>query len=188
MIINNISIKIAGRNILNAIKYRIMALKISDPQDMIHNQDDRLTAEEITTDNFMQCQGGKTTNSLLANLMKNNPKNFIGFLYYDKDLNCVGYVWLLVGGGEDGHFRLKNFPSYIDNIFIYPQFRNHGYSYQILNHVINVLRDLEKESVSLVCKDDNKTALHVYERYGFTVIKTKWLIKFLRKILRQIDV
>lgn len=92
-----------------------------------------------------------------------------------------------VGGYED-HFILKNYPSYIDNVFIYPQFRQNGYSYSILRHVEKILLSEKYESVSLACKANNDVALHVYNRYGFKVVRSNWLVKVFRKILRPITV
>ena len=92
---NKIIIRIFGRNILNAIKYNIMAYQIQNSR--IPNETP-IVPIQITQDNYAICQGGKTTVSLLRKLMKLNPDTFNGFLYYDQDSHLIGYVWLLCGG------------------------------------------------------------------------------------------
>ena len=91
-------------------------------------------------------------------------------------------------GGYDGHFALVNDLAFIDNLFIYPQFRKKGYSYTILKHVCEFLRYKKYENVSLACQTSNEIALHTYEKFGFCTVQSNWLVKIFKHVLKSVKV
>ncbi|MHA2405382.1 MAG: GNAT family N-acetyltransferase [Candidatus Hermodarchaeia archaeon] len=79
------------------------------------------------------------------------------FVYHDKDL--VGILDLAPSVG------------YIQNIGVAPAHRRNGYASEMLRFSMKLFKDLGREKAGLGLHVDNKRALRLYEKLGFTIDK-----------------
>ena len=63
-----------------------------------------------------------------------------------------------------GHMRIDKYDGeiYISDLYIYPKYRNKGFS----NYFLNIATKKYK-ATHIAVYDTNKRAMHIYEKYGF---------------------
>jgi ribosomal protein S18 acetylase RimI-like enzyme len=79
------------------------------------------------------------------------------FVYHDKDL--IGILDLAPSAG------------YIQNIGVSPAHRRKGYAVEMLRFSMKLFKDLGKKKAGLGVHVDNKQAIQLYEKLGFSIDK-----------------
>lgn len=89
----------------------------------------------------------------------------------------AGYVILTIGFS----FEYRGKESFIDELYVLPEFRNRGIAAQAMNLVVQAARELDISAIHLEVSTCNEPALSLYRRLGFEhhdrTLMTKWLLK-----------
>jgi ribosomal-protein-alanine N-acetyltransferase len=85
-------------------------------------------------------------------------KNVARYLVIEIQGRVIGYggMWLVM---EEGH---------IPNIAIHPDYHGQGFGSALVDAMLITARDLGIMYITLECRKSNLSAMHVYERHGFT--------------------
>jgi ribosomal protein S18 acetylase RimI-like enzyme len=80
------------------------------------------------------------------------------WIIYEQDA-LIGYS-VMTNSGEKAHIR---------RIGIHPDFRSKGFAAKLMDRMLNRANDLDVNIVTLSVQQDNRAAIHLYEKYGFRV-------------------
>lgn len=87
----------------------------------------------------------------------------------------AGYVILTVGFS----FEYRGHESYIDELYLLPEFRNRGIATRAMTLVVEAARERGINVIHLEVSTGNNPALNLYRRLGFEhherTLMTKWL-------------
>jgi ribosomal protein S18 acetylase RimI-like enzyme len=87
----------------------------------------------------------------------------------------AGYVILTIGFS----FEYRGKESFIDELYVLPEFRNRGIARQAMHLVAEAARELGINAIHLEVSTTNESALSLYRRLGFEhhhrTLMTKWL-------------
>lgn len=78
----------------------------------------------------------------------------------ESDMTLVGYGLLSVAAGE----------AHVLNLCIHPKHQSHGYGRYLLNHLLNIARQNQVETVFLEVRRSNHIAVKLYQDIGFNQI------------------
>lgn len=80
---------------------------------------------------------------------------------------ATSYEWVTLSGDPIARFHTFDWwdGRYIEDLFIYPPYRGHGLSYDLLDYAV---RELGVTNLSV--EKNNIIAKHIYDKYGFKVI------------------
>jgi len=89
-----------------------------------------------------------------------SPYGYYG-CFVDQEL--VGYVQINNNGlAKQAHV------AFLYNLFFNPAFRGQGLATQLVNNLINLLKQQQIEKLFASCLGRNQTALHFYQQLGFS--------------------
>lgn len=93
-----------------------------------------------------------------------------------------GYVWVedgkVIGNITLIYANKRNQPRYfIANVAVHPDYRNRGIGRQLTMRAIQHVKDHDGRAVILQVREDNPSAIHIYESLGFREInrRTTWI-------------
>ncbi len=69
---------------------------------------------------------------------------------------------------DDERFAVRNNRAYLSAFRIHKDFQGKGYGQFLLNNVIAMLGKRGYSEFTIGVEDDNKTAIHIYSKLGFT--------------------
>lgn len=69
---------------------------------------------------------------------------------------------------EDERFAVKNKRAYLFAFRVHKDFQGMGYGQYLLNEVISILEEKGYCEFTIGVENDNKTAGHIYSKFGFT--------------------
>jgi ribosomal-protein-alanine N-acetyltransferase len=104
---------------------------------------------------------GETQEESLQNLTKLRPFIQVGRVA----TQVVGYVTIERDGPVPG-------AAYMRNIVVRPEFRRKGVGMLLLDHGLQVARDLHRKTVALRVDPANSPAVSFYRKAGFTTVAT----------------
>ncbi|MFX1319188.1 MAG: GNAT family N-acetyltransferase [Promethearchaeota archaeon] len=114
---------------------------------------------------FMRGSPDAVLNLVLENF-KNVPEVLLDYWYESEKAYFVYCDDELIG-----ILDLAPEQSYIQNIGVAPAYRGKGYGTEMLRFCLKLFKDGGGETASLGVHVDNKQAIHVYEKLGFTIAK-----------------
>lgn len=62
---------------------------------------------------------------------------------------------------------------YIDNVAVFPQFRQMGAAFALVCHLIDYAQSQKNEFISLEVRESNRQAIHLYEKLGFQTVGSR---------------
>lgn len=117
---------------------------------------------EITIDNI---EGLKNVQSIFCDIYKqknelimtmtSNP--YVKVCTYSVDKNLVAFIQY-----QDIYDRFE-----LDNIFVLKEYRNKGIASLLLEYMINEGNNKSISNITLEVREDNISAINLYEKYGF---------------------
>lgn len=69
---------------------------------------------------------------------------------------------------NDERFAVRNKRVYLFAFRIHKDFQGEGYGQFLMNNVISILAEKGYSEFTIGVEDDNKTAIHIYSKLGFT--------------------
>lgn len=90
----------------------------------------------------------------------NNPKRFILFI---EDSQIIGYLIGSIIISEHKPY------GYIDDVFVYKQFRSQGFGTILINEFIKIIKKKNVKKLRLGVNIKNKKAIELYKKLGFKI-------------------
>ncbi|KGM96801.1 30S ribosomal protein S18 [Clostridium novyi A str. 4552] len=120
---------------------------------------EKMVEEHI--DDVLKINNWSFTSPLSIDSLKSefNDNAYKYIVLKDTDKNIVlGYasLWFMLDEAD------------ITNIAIYKDFRGNGYSNILMNKIIDICREKKVPNITLEVRENNISAIRLYEKYGFT--------------------
>lgn len=106
------------------------------------------------------------TNRFIEELRNGNRITYV----YEKDDAFIGEGSLVLNCDEDG-YTIKDKRVYLSRLIVKKEYRNKGIGSKILEYLICKAKDMGFSEISLGV-DINKSAVHLYKKYGFEIFET----------------
>ena len=90
---------------------------------------------------------------------------------YSQDGEFIGECDLVTENG-DPDYTIKGRRAYLSRLIVKKEYRNKGIGTETAEFVINKARRMDYGEISLGVNTDNQSALHIYKKLGFDIIKT----------------
>lgn len=142
----------------------MIGLFVKNENIPIHIMIKELLLNEIKENKFIKVNDN--IDDYITKINKNSK--IVALMDYDNKLNSIKYnncIGVCIYYCND----FINFKAYISQLLINKKYRNKGYVKNILDFVIYDLYNLNFNSIELEVNNDNKHALHVYEKYNFKI-------------------
>ncbi|MFW9831983.1 MAG: GNAT family N-acetyltransferase [Candidatus Thorarchaeota archaeon] len=123
---------------------------------------------------FMRGSRDVTLNLVIENF-KNVPEVLLDYWYESEQAYFVYHDEELIG-----ILDLAPEQSYIHNIGVSPAHRGKGYGTEMLRFCLKLFKDGGGKTARLGVHVDNKQAIHIYEKLGFTVAKQTQTLVWLK--------
>lgn len=116
---------------------------------------------------------GRSVNSLYLSSLTPETTTipFHGFVW-EEDGRIIGNVTLIYA--KRNQQRLY----FIANVAVHPDFRGRGIGYKLTERAMRHVKEHDGTRIMLQVRDDNPSAIHIYERLGFHEInrRTNWVV------------
>ena len=110
-------------------------------------------------------------------LKKNSKNKYYRYFLCSKGNKLIGHIWF----GQQDSDRKKGF---IDEVYVKPKHRGKGVATILINEAIEWINAKNCSLVELDVKVQNKGAISLYKKIGFTEQKPEW-INFLMNLPRS---
>jgi GNAT superfamily N-acetyltransferase len=102
---------------------------------------------------------------------ESTPIPFHGYVW-EEDGRIIGNVTLIYAKRNEKRLY------FIANVSVHPDFRNRGIALKLTERAMRHVKEHDGSRVMLQVRDDNPTALHIYEKLGFYEInrRTTWIV------------
>lgn len=111
------------------------------------------------------------------NLKKNSSSKYYRYFLCSKGNKLIGHIWF----GQQDSDRTKGF---IDEVYVKPKHRGNGVATILIKEAIEWINEKNCSLVELDVKIQNKEAISLYKKIGFTEQKPEW-INFLMNLTRN---
>jgi RimJ/RimL family protein N-acetyltransferase len=111
-------------------------------------------------------------------VLPNDEKTEKNYLYIiENEVNDIGCIWF-------GEIEIESDKiAYIFDVMINEEYRNKGYAYYSMIEIENRIQKLGYKKIQLYVLDENESALKLYKKCGYTMIKENDKGKKLEKVL-----
>lgn len=159
--------------IVNKHKDKTVVLKTRKQveQFMKNKAEDRITIEPLNPDDYRKCsniwnmQAQPLADKWLEEIKSGNRLVFI----YKINGEFIGEGALVFDTG-DPDYTVPKKRVYVSRMIVKKEYRNRGIGSDILEFLINKAAETGFEEMTIGVDKDNQTALHLYEKFGFTEV------------------
>lgn len=86
--------------------------------------------------------------------------------YSDKYIASCDLVY------DYGEYTEANIKVYLSRLIVKKEYRNQGIGQELLKYMIALCKEKGYKQITVGVDTDNKNALHIYQKYGFSVYET----------------
>lgn len=172
-------LKLFNKNIFCLYRHFIMSLNIKNSCDV--DNSNSLLVEKISLDNYKQCVFGSFPISFMRKYLKEQSDYAKGFLFKNADGLCVGYIWVMLKGGQEVQYKIKNIDAFIFDVCVNKDFRRNGIGSYMMSYVINYLFEKKIKTCYLAVRMENTPAINLYKKLGFHIIRTCSFVRFCKR-------
>jgi len=109
----------------------------------------------------------KRTSKPLTTKSVEDPNLFLFVIHEEVVYGWISLVKIPKVGHRDGVY-------YIDELYVYPNYENHGYASALLRHVKEHFTDYP---VRLMVNENNANAVYLYQKHGFEVMNKAYYME-----------
>lgn len=172
-------LKLFNKNIFCLYRHFIMSLNIEKSCSV--KKSNSLLVEKISLDNYKQCIFGSFPISFMRNYLKEQSDYAKGFLFKNTDGLCVGYIWVMLKGGCEVQYKIKNIDAFIFDVCVNKDFRRNGIGSYMISYVVNYLFERNIKKCFLAVRRDNEPAINLYKKNGFNFVKACSFIRVCKR-------
>ena len=104
--------------------------------------------------------------------------------YILKDMTApksIGIVSVMLKGGDELEYRIRNIDAFIYNVMIDKSVRGRGYAGVMIKMLGLELKSKSINEAYLAVSTDNTSAIRAYQKVGFEVVGEKWFVRTLKR-------
>ncbi len=136
-----------------------------------------LSVRRITKENMDEV--GAAIGNTTRRWIENDYPYAQGYVFCDEEGNQIGSCWLMLKGGDEKLYRIREHDSFIFRLEVDEQYQGKGYSKMIMDHMFAIAAKQGLKNVCLVCARKNTRALSLYEKIGMEKIGRKIFFRIL---------
>lgn len=173
-------IKILNKTVMEYFRYYYMQCDLRDISlSQVNSPEYHL--EKINEHNMKMIEDGLFSLPWIKNFYRKGFNYVDGYMFLSSAGELISYCLLVFKGGEERICRVRNVDAYIAAVYTSPSFRGKGFFMKLFQEVFIKLQ-LERgiQTIGLLVRPDNESALRAYKKIGFTVVDEKRFIRLLR--------
>ena len=168
-------IKILNRVIFEYFDHYVLKLDL-DGFNIVENQ---LKSIKIDKNNLEEA--GRAIGNTTKKWILTDYPYAEGYYFQDETFKQVGSCWVMFQNGDEKLYKIRKADSFIFRLEVNEQFRGKGYSKEIMNNMISIIKDHGCHNFVLVCAVKNKIALNLYKSIGMSVVGRKRFVRVFDK-------
>lgn len=140
-------------------------------------QENELITEEITKENMNDV--GSSIGNTTRKWISSGYPYAKGYCFRNEDNEIVGSCWMMLKGGDEKLYRVRDHEAFLFRLEVLEQFRGKKYSKKIMNNMIGIAKDMGFESVAFVVATKNNIALNLHGKMGAKKFGERFFVRIL---------